>query len=324
MALLSRVSHLDVPQLPRRIWGRTGISVPVISFGTQGFGDNFGTVSYEDSVALINRAIDLGVNHFDCALCYGDSMMKLAIALRDIPRQQVIISGRICAHARRSKIQSALDNRSTINDVVKDVETQLQLLGIDYFDALLIHDPVDIELTLSSGGLFAGLDICKKRGLVRWIGYGMMPESFHLRVLETLDVDTMLHFNDYHLIRQNAAYSGGILEKASNRSVGVMNGWSILRGLLTDANLDEAVKRGGLDDPNDLRLAASLRCWAKTHEVSLLAIALQFCLRESRIHSLPIGMRNLCELEQCITAVTSALPNNIWCELHEWRTNFIS
>ena len=67
--------------LPRRRLGRTELSIPVVPFGTQGFGNHFGHVADEDAVGLVRRAVELGVNHFDTARCYGDSMRKLALAL---------------------------------------------------------------------------------------------------------------------------------------------------------------------------------------------------------------------------------------------------
>src|SRR5947209_18934461 len=78
----------SIPQVPRRRLGRTGLSIPVLPFGTQGFGGTFGPVSDEEAVALIRRAVALGVNHFDCARCYGDSLRKLGLALRVIPRER--------------------------------------------------------------------------------------------------------------------------------------------------------------------------------------------------------------------------------------------
>ena len=68
---------------PRRRLGKTELSIPVIPFGTQGFGDNFGTVTIDASMELIRRAVDLGVNHFDCARCYGNSIYKLSEALKN-------------------------------------------------------------------------------------------------------------------------------------------------------------------------------------------------------------------------------------------------
>ena len=46
--------------VPRRRWGKSNIEIPVIPFGTQGFGNNFGFVSDDDACALIRRAVDIG------------------------------------------------------------------------------------------------------------------------------------------------------------------------------------------------------------------------------------------------------------------------
>ena len=86
-------------RIPRRRLGRTELSIPVVPFGTQGFGNNFGFVSDEDAVSLIKHAVSIGVNHFDCARCYGDSMRKLGLALKEIPREDVIVTGRLCCHS---------------------------------------------------------------------------------------------------------------------------------------------------------------------------------------------------------------------------------
>ena len=308
--------------VPRRAWGKTGISVPVIAFGTQGFGNYFGAVSDHDAIALIARAIALGVNHFDCSLCYGDSVRKLALALRDIPRTDVIISGRICLHERRSSAQSELTPRASASDVVRDVERQLSVVGIDYFDAVLVHDPPALKPTLRAGGVLDGLIQCRDRGLTRWIGFGMEPAEWHGDVLRTQAVDVLLHFNDYHLLRRSAAQPGGVLELASEHGIGVMTGWSILRGLLTDAPLTEAIRRGGLDDPADLAAAGELREWARDNQVSLLAVALQFCLRDPRIHTLPIGHQNVVELERNIQAVADPIADEIWQSLDEWYRRY--
>ena len=58
--------------VPRRRWGKSELEIPVVPYGTQGFGNNFGPVSDEEACQLIRRAVDIGINHFDAALCYGD------------------------------------------------------------------------------------------------------------------------------------------------------------------------------------------------------------------------------------------------------------
>jgi len=301
--------------VPRRRWGRSNLSIPVIPFGTQGFGNNFGFVSDEDTTALVHRAIELGVNHFDCARCYGDSLRKLGVALRGVPRDHVIISGRLCLHANRSALQPPLE--PTADDAKRDIEDQLSLLGLDYFDAVLVHDPSDMTPVLASGGALEGLLALKARGLVRNAGFGMRPHDFHQQALATGDVDVMLTFNDYNLLRQSAAAPGGILEEAARRDVGVLNGFSIVRGILTGADVDEAARKGGWRNAEDIERAKQIRTWARQRGVSLLALALQFCLREGRIQGNPLGNQSVSNLEQNVAAVSAPLPDDIWRAFEE-------
>jgi aryl-alcohol dehydrogenase-like predicted oxidoreductase len=295
--------------VPRRRWGRSELSIPVIPFGTQGFGNNFGPVANEEAVALIHRAIQLGVNHFDCARCYGDSLSKLALGLKGVPRERVIVSARLCLHKNRSQLQQ--DVAPTADDARRDVEDQLKLLGIDYFDAVLVHDPSEMEPVLGAGGTLEGLLRLKDEGLVRNVGFGMRPHDFHRQALATDRVDVMLTFSDYNLLRRSAAEPGGILDEAAKRDVGVMNGFAIMRGILTGAEVDEAARKGGWKDEEDIARAKKMRQWAMDRGVSLLALALQYPLRDPRVHANPLGNQNVQDLEQNVAAVSTPLPEGV-------------
>lgn len=300
---------MTMPAVPRRIWGKSGLSIPVIPFGTQGFGNHFGDVADETAIALVHRAIDLGVNHFDCARCYGDSLRKLGLALKGVPRDRFIVSARLCLHRVLTPLQ--LEHAGTADDVVRDFEDQLRLLHIDYVDALLLHDPVDMGPVLAEGGALQGALRLKERGLVRNVGFGMRPHDFHRQALETGAVDVLLTFSDFNLLRQSAANPDGLLAMAARAGVGVLNGFSIVRGILTGAPVAEAAARGRWSNADDIARATAMRQWAIDHDVSLLDIALQFCLAETRIHGNPLGNQNIAELEQNIRAVAHPLPAGI-------------
>ncbi len=300
---------MAVPPVPRRTWGKTGLSIPVIPFGTQGFGNNFGTVADDEAIALVHRAIELGVNHFDCARCYGDSLRKLGLALQGVPRDRVIVSARLCLHRVLTPLQ--LEHAGTADDVVRDLEDQLRILHIDYVDALLLHDPSDMGSVLGKGGAFEGALRLKDRGLVRHVGFGMRPHDFHRQALETGAVDVILTFSDFNLLRRSASAPGGLLDQAAASGVGVLNGFSIMRGILTGAPVAEAAARGRWTNVDDIARATTMRQWAVDREVSLLDIALQFCLAEGRIHGNPLGNQNVAELEQNIRAVANPLPDGI-------------
>ena len=296
---------------PRRVLGKTGLSIPVIPFGTQGFGNHFGFVADADAVALVKHAVALGVNHFDCARCYGDSMRKLGLALREVPRREVIITGRLCCHsaAQWGGYGDGAPDYSA-ERVLRDVEEQLAMLGTDYFDGMLIHDPPTMEPTLAANGTLAGLLRLKARGLVRNVGYGMRPHQFHRQAIATGDVDFLLCFNDYHLLRQGAAH--GVLPAAAAAGVGVMNGWSILRGLLTGVDVDAASEHGSYRHAGDVAAARRRWQWCRGEGIDLLQLALQFCLREPRIHGNPIGSLDAAQLERNVRAAGTPLGAEVW------------
>jgi D-threo-aldose 1-dehydrogenase len=302
---------ISIPPVPRRVLGKTGISIPVVPFGTQGFGGNFGPVSDAEAVALIHRAVELGVNQFDCARCYGDSMRKLALALREFPREQVILTGRVCCHsaAKWGYYGQGRPDYSA-QRAIADVEDQLERLGATYFDGVLIHDPPEIEPTLAPGGTLEGLLRLKACRVVRNVGFGMRPHDFHLAALATGQVDYMLCFNDYNLVRQTAAER--VLPAAAKAGVGVMNGWSILRGLLTGVDIAAGQAAGRWKNDADVARAMDIQQWCRRQDIDLLSLAIQFCLREPRIHAHPIGSLNIAQLEANVRAASTPLPQEVW------------
>ena len=301
------------PALPRRRLGKTGLEIPVIPFGTQGFGNVFGFVEDEVAVALVKHAVSMGINHFDCARCYGDSLRKLGLALKEIAREDVIVTGRLCCHSGNQwGSYGEGEPDYSAERVSRDTEDQLGILGTDYFDGMLIHDPGSIEPTLAKEGTLAGLLQLKARGSVRNVGYGMRPHDFHLKAIATGDVDFLLCFNDYHLIRQTAADE--LLPAAAAADVGVMNGWSILRGLLTGNDIDEAREKGRYKNDADVDDSRIIWQWCQQEEVNLLQLAIQFCLAEERIHGNPIGSLNVEQLEANVLAASTPIEESVWAK----------
>jgi len=138
----------------------------------------------------------------------------------------------------------------------------------------------------------------------------MRPHDFHLKTIATGDVDFLLCFSDYNLVRQTAAKD--ILPAAAVADVGVMNGWSILRGLLTGVPVEEASVKGRYGNEEDGSAARKLWNWCEREQIDLLQLALQFCLREERIHGNPIGSLNAQQLEANIRAASTPLTDEVW------------
>ena len=106
--------------------------------------------------------------------------------------------------------------------------------------------------------------------------------------------------------------ASGANPAATAADMGVMNGWSILRGLLTGIDIDEAQAQGRYKNDKDADAAKILRHWCLDEEINLLQLALQFCLKEERIHANPLGSLNVEQLEANVWAASTPLPDAVW------------
>ena len=302
--------------MPRRRWGKSNLSIPVIPYGTQGFGNHFGDVAGEAASGRPHpSAIDLGVNHFDCARCYGDFLRKLGPGPRRHP-PRALHRLRPALPAQRPLGAPATQPGPPPTDAVRDVEDQLDLLGIEYFDAVLVHDPPEMGPVLAPGGALEGLLRLKEQGKVRNVGFGMRPHDFHQQALATGLVDVMLTFSDYNLLRRSRRRAG-----RHPRSSGRPGRRRAQRLLHHARHPHRSGRRRGrrqraLPERGGHRPRPGDAPWAIDRGVSLLAIALQFCLEEGRIQGNPLGNQNPSDLEQNVEAVATPLPPGV---LEEFR-----
>ena len=125
----------------------------------------------------------------------------------------------------------------------------------------------------------------------------------------------------YNLIRQTAADE--VLPAAAEADIGVMNGWSILRGILTGVDIDAEIERGRWKKEGDVAAAYPIWEWCVEEEISLLQLALQFCLKEDRIQGNNIGSLNVEQLEANVRAASTPLSDEVW-EKYEARFGEIS
>lgn len=299
--------------MPRRRFGNTGLTIPVIPCGTQAFGDAFRPHSLDDSYSIMNHCVEVGINHFDTSRCYSGSLPRLGEAIKKgvIERDEVIITCRVCCHGQ--EVDYSAD--ATMQWIEEDMRT----LGIDYADGVFVHDPREIEPVLETGGTLDGLLKLKEQGTIGSIGLGCLPISFHVAALRTGKVDMLLCFRiSYNLLHQEAIEE--LLPLAAEQDVGVLNGFSIMRGILTGEDVDKAAERGRFSkNTEEVESARRIRQWCIENDVDMLALALQFCLREDRIHGNPIALTTIREIDAALEAVTSTLPEEVWREYEKTR-----
>jgi aryl-alcohol dehydrogenase-like predicted oxidoreductase len=147
-------------QLPHRILGRTGVSVPILAFGC---GSRF--LMYEaeeDGLAALNRVIDLGITYLDTAIDYGDGKSETRVGkVMKTRRKEVFLATKIPVRAR------------TRDSALREVEASLKRLQTDHVDLLHIHslgDEADLAKIEAPDGVLKALYELRSQKTARFIG----------------------------------------------------------------------------------------------------------------------------------------------------------
>ena len=281
--------------MPMRRLGQTDLKVTCLGMGGAGIGR--GGVTDDEAVAAVRRAIELGINYLDTAPLYGESERRVGLALADGWREKIFLATKTGTHPEWRGDYSGSGTR-------RSVENSLRLLGTDYLDVCLVHDPEDMEPVVAKGGAFDELQRMREEGIVKFIGLGVREHEFHKIAIETGVVDVILTYLDYTLLSQTA--EEWLLPLAVENDIGVINGSPIAMGLLSGEEPDISVR------PPEGRKAHRLWRWTMENQVNLLNLAIQFCFRQPRIAMNLAGAKNVTEVEQCVAAATTPVPSEVW------------
>src|SRR5664279_3541271 len=152
-----------------RTLGRTGIKVSPYALGAMVLGASIGNPDHDDSIRIIHKALDAGINFIDTADSYGESEVVVGKALKG-RRDSVVLATKLSRSMGDDPNQQGASRRW----IMTAVENSLRRLQTDHIDLYQIHRPdpaTDIEETLST---LSDLIHC---GKVRAIGSSTTPAS---------------------------------------------------------------------------------------------------------------------------------------------------
>ncbi len=292
--------------LQKRRLGRTELQVTSLSLGGARIGGS--NVTDDEAVGTVRRAITLGINYLDTSPLYGESESRIGLALADGWREKIYLATKTGTHPKWRGDYSAAGTR-------RSVENSLRLLGTDYLDVCLVHDPSNMDPVVTKGGALDELQRMREEGLVKFIGLGVREHEFHKIAIETGIVDVILTYLDYTLLSQTA--NEWLLSFASENDIGVINGSPIAAGLLS--GVEPNVK----ERPPEGEKAYKLWQWAVDNNLNLLNLAIQFCLRQPLIATNLTGSKNATEVEQNFAAATTPVSEDVWKQLQTLRRRII-
>jgi L-glyceraldehyde 3-phosphate reductase len=294
--------------------GRSGLKLPAVSLGLW---HNFGhDRAYDTQRAIVHRAFDLGVTHFDLANNYGppygSAEVNFGRMLGDdlaTYRDELVISTK----AGYDMWPGPYGDWGSRKYLLASLDQSLARMGLDYVDIFYSHrfDP-DTPLEETMGAL----DTAVRSGRALYAGissYNSARTREAAAILGELGTPLLIHQPSYSMINRWIE-DDGLLDTLDEVGAGCIAFSPLAQGLLTDRYLDgvpadSRVATGGAmgrDMLTDERLARvrALNDVAARRGQTLAQLALAWALRDRRMTSLVIGASSVAQLEDSVGAVS--------------------
>ena len=296
----------------RRV-GRSGLQLPAISLGLwHNFGDD---KPFETQRAIVRRAFDRGVTHFDLANNYGPPYGAAEenfgrIFGKDLRayRDELVLSSK----AGYDMWSGPYGDRGSRKYLLASLDQSLERMGVDYVDIFYSHrvDPATpMEETLGA------VATAVQQGKALYAGissYSPERTTFAAQFLREEGVPLLIHQPSYSMI--NRWVEDGLLDVLETEGVGLIAFSPLAQGLLTDRYLDgipadarvnqgKSLEPSMLSDANLAKVKA-LAGIAAGRGQSLSQLAIAWLLKDARVTSVLVGASSVAQLDQNLDALT--------------------
>jgi L-glyceraldehyde 3-phosphate reductase len=295
--------------------GKSGLRLPAISLGLW---HNFGGVDvFENGRAMVRRAFDLGITHFDLANNYGPPPGSAESAFGEILRldlkpyrDELIISTK----AGYTMWPGPYGDWGSRKFLLASLDQSLKRMGLEYVDIFYSHRPdpeTPVEETMGA------LDQAVRSGRALYAGisnYSATQTAAAVKILRELGTPCVIHQAKYSML--NRWVEEELLDVLGNEGVGGIAFCPLAQGLLTDRYLkgipegsraskpDSFLKKSDIDE-HRLTQVRALGEVAAARQQSLAQMSLAWVLRDSRMTSALIGASRVEQIEQNVAALVN-------------------
>ena len=266
--------------MKRRKLGNTDLELPVISYGASSLGQEFRRVTIDEAMQSCRVALELGMNFIDTSPFYGRGMSEVLLGqvLRDLPREEFILGTKLGRYDLQHFDFSA-------KRVMESIDVSLHRIGVDHLDIVLCHDIEFVDMQQIVDETIPAIQKIRDAGKVRYIGFSGYPMKIFPFIIDQIDVDVVLSYNNYHL--QNTRFADHF-NYLKQKNVGIMNAGPFCARLLTNAALP-----AWHQEPEEVRAVckqAADHCSSKGVDIAQLAV--QFCVANESITTTVAGSAN--------------------------------
>lgn len=311
-----------------------GLQATAIGFGGAPLGDLFDHLDEGTAQATVVAALSAGINLIDTSPLYGHGLSehRIGAALRNVPRDSVILSTKVGRWMDPTKpktdgsgYRGGLPHPAVIDysydGAMRSFEQSLLRLGTDRIDILLIHD-VDIwthgemmeqRFGEAMEGAYRALDSLRASGAVKAIGVGVNESEMCERFARSGDFDVMMLAGRYTLLEQGAL--DAFLPLALEKKIAIM-----LAGVFNSGILATGARVGGhynyrAASPEILARVARIEAICNAHGVKLPQAALAFAGAHPAVASVVLGAVTPEQVRQNLDLFAQPVPPQLWNDL---------
>jgi len=315
---------IDMITMKTKILGRTGIELPIAGLGTAFTGipspaqtlpqyeeNTVNAVDEALGVQTLIAALEVGCTFIDTALLYGRTLSEKMIgqtfkARPDLARNCIVTT-------KCGRRYEGYD--FSFDAVVRDVYESLERLGLERFEVVYIHDPMDFPMdeVLGKNRALGALRHLQDEGVVRHVGVAANEPETNAQYIATGEFDAAVIADAWSMLNQTALRE--IFPAAEKHNVGLVAATPIERGLLATGPI------AGMDYLNRnfsqacLDHVARVQKLCQDHHLPMLAVALQWCTPHPLVASTIPGARTAAEAKASIQAAEVEIPEAFWDEL---------
>lgn len=301
-------------RMPYNRCGKSGLKLPAISLG---FWHNFGDVDdLTESRAMMHRAFDAGITHFDFANNYGPPAGAAERNCGEILKQdfkqyrdELIISSKAGYHMW----DGPYGEWGSRKYMLSSLDQSLERLQLDYVDIFYHHRPdPDTPLEESMGALATAV----QQGKALYVGISNYPADKTVEavdILKSMGVPCLIHQARYSMF--DRWIEDGLTDELLDKGVGCIAFSPLAQGLLTDRYLDgipadsRAAKEHGFLQQGQveayLEKVKQLNALAEERGESLASMALAWTLHHPAVTSTLIGASSVAQLDKNLAALNS-------------------
>lgn len=217
--------------------GKTGLKVPVLSFGASSLGGVFHSIKENDALKAVFTAVENGLNFIDVSPYYGHYKAETVLgkALKELPRNSFTLSTKVGRYGKDGVNTWDYSAKRAKESVYESMER----LNIDYIDLINVHDIEFADLHQVVNETLPALVELREKGIVGHVGITDLQLENLKWVIENSKqgvVESVLNFCHYSL---NDDKLTDFLDFFEERGIGVINASPFAMGLLTQRGIPD-------------------------------------------------------------------------------------